>query len=207
MHARAVDRDDHRRDPARRHELTGQHRNPARGDAQGRDLVAVGVDRQGRRNRRIGWSIAPGMPGRYPARAGGPWLCRTLVLFLFHALVVPSGLTTRVQPHRWITIWWWNGHSSTQSVTEVVPPWALCVVWWTWQAPAGWVQPPAHWQCRSRSSTALRIPAGTVSAYPISKGRLGPPSRTPSSRRRKNEASPPGPDRRSTALPMTACSI
>ena len=41
--------------------------------------------------------------GGYPARAGGPWLCRTLVLSLFHAVVVPSGLTTRVQPHRWIT--------------------------------------------------------------------------------------------------------
>jgi hypothetical protein len=64
------------------------------------------------------------------------------------------------------------------------------------------VQPPAHWQCRSRSSTAFRIPAGTVSAYPISKGRLGPPSRTPSSRRRKNDASPPGPETRSTALTM-----
>ena len=42
----------------------------------------------------------PGHAGPYPARAGGPWLCRTLVLFLFHALVVPSGLTTRVQPQR-----------------------------------------------------------------------------------------------------------
>ena len=29
--------------------------------------------------------------GRYPARAGGPWLCRTLVLFVFQATVVPSG--------------------------------------------------------------------------------------------------------------------
>jgi aminoglycoside phosphotransferase (APT) family kinase protein len=28
--------------------------------------------------------------------------------------------------------------------------------------PGGLGQPPAHWQCRSRSSTALRIPAGTV---------------------------------------------
>src|SRR6266566_6351781 len=43
----------------------------------------------------------------YPARAGGPWLWSTLVLFLFHALVVPSGFRTRVQPQRWITIWWW----------------------------------------------------------------------------------------------------
>src|SRR5690242_20773267 len=108
--------------------------------------------------------------------------------------------------HDLITIWWWNGHSSTQSVTDVVPPRALCRVWWTWQAPAGWVQPPAHWQCRSRSSTALRIPAGTVPAYPISSGRLGPPRRAPSSRRRRNEASPPGPETRSTALPITACS-
>ena len=38
----------------------------------------------------------------YPARAGGPWLCSTLVLSLFHAVVVPSGFRTRVQPHRWI---------------------------------------------------------------------------------------------------------
>ncbi len=39
-------------------------------------------------------------PGSYPGRTGGPWLCRTLVLFLFHALVVPSGFTTRTQPQR-----------------------------------------------------------------------------------------------------------
>jgi hypothetical protein len=44
-------------------------------------------------------------PGRHPARAGGLWLCRTLVLSLFHAVVVPSGFRTRVQPHRWITTW------------------------------------------------------------------------------------------------------
>src|SRR5437667_8771704 len=36
----------------------------------------------------------------------------------------------------------------------------------------------------------------------MSSGRLGPPSRTPSCRRRKNEARPPGPDSRSTAFPM-----
>jgi len=47
----------------------------------------------------------PAYPGAYPARAGGPWLCRTLVLSLFHAVVVPSGLRTRVQPQRWIAIW------------------------------------------------------------------------------------------------------
>jgi hypothetical protein len=75
-------------------------------------------------------------PGCYPARAGGPWLCRTLVLVLFHAVVVPSGLTTRVQPQRWMTTWWWKLHSSTQSVTDVGPPSAWCRVWCTWQAAA-----------------------------------------------------------------------
>ena len=44
--------------------------------------------------------------GPYPAWAGGLWLCRTLVLSGFHAVVVPSGFRTRVQPHRWITTWW-----------------------------------------------------------------------------------------------------
>ena len=39
-------------------------------------------------------------PGRYPGRTGGPWLCSTFVLSLFHAVVVPSGLRTSVQPHR-----------------------------------------------------------------------------------------------------------
>ena len=43
-------------------------------------------------------------PGGYPVLAGGPWLCRTFVLSGFHAVVVPSGLSTRVHPHRWITI-------------------------------------------------------------------------------------------------------
>jgi hypothetical protein len=33
-----------------------------------------------------------------------------LVLSLFQAVVVPSGLTIRVQPQRWMTTWWWNRH-------------------------------------------------------------------------------------------------
>src|ERR1035441_339552 len=45
------------------------------------------------------WSRTP--RGPYPARAGGLWLRRTLVLSRFHAMVVPSGWRTRVQP-----IWW-----------------------------------------------------------------------------------------------------
>jgi len=43
-----------------------------------------------------------------------------------------------------------------------------------------------------------------VSLYPMSSGRLGPPRRAPSWRRRRKPASPPGPESRSTALPMTA---
>jgi hypothetical protein len=46
------------------------------------------------------WPVDPGHPGRYPGRAGGLWLWRTLVLSLFHAVVVPSGFRTNVQPHR-----------------------------------------------------------------------------------------------------------
>ena len=37
-------------------------------------------------------------PGCYPGRTGGPWLCRTFVLSLFHAVVVPSGFRTSVHP-------------------------------------------------------------------------------------------------------------
>jgi hypothetical protein len=73
----------------------------------------------------------------------------------FQAVAVPSGLRTRVQPQRWITIWWWNQHSTTQSLVLVVPPSALYVTWWTSQAAAGWWQPPAHRQCRSRSTHGI----------------------------------------------------
>ena len=37
--------------------------------------------------------------GCYPGRAGGLWLWRIFVLSGFHAVVVPSGFRTRVQPH------------------------------------------------------------------------------------------------------------
>src|ERR1039457_1159128 len=86
----------------------------------------------------------------------------------------------------------------------VSPPRPLCLRWWTSHAAAGWWQPPAHWQCLSRSLTALRIAAGTSSLYPTSKGRLGPARRAPSCSRRRKLASPPGPETRATALPMMA---
>ena len=52
-----------------------------------------------------GCSVSPTGRGGYPALAGGLWLCRTLVRSRFQAVVVPSGLRTRVQPQRWMTTW------------------------------------------------------------------------------------------------------
>ena len=91
------------------------------------------------------------LPGRvrYSVRAGGPWLCRTVVLSVFQAVVVPSGLTVRVQPRWWIITWWWKKHSSAQPVRLVLPPWAWRVVWRTWQPAAGWLQPPSYFDLKN----------------------------------------------------------
>ena len=161
-------------------------------------------------DREINLWVDPRQPGggrAYPARAGGPWLWSTLVLSLFQAVVVPSGFTTRVQPlavdHDLVVV-----AAQEDAVREaglaavgLVPG----VVHLAGARRAGCSR-PAHWQCRSRSRTALRMWAGTVSLYPMSSGRLGPPSRAPSCWRRRKLASPPGPDSSSTALPMMACS-
>ena len=48
-------------------------------------------------------AAGPASRGVYPVLAGGLWLWSTLVLPGFHAVVVPSGFRTRVQPHRWMT--------------------------------------------------------------------------------------------------------
>jgi len=52
-------------------------------------------------------------------------------LSLFQAVVVPSGFSTTVQPLRWISTWWWCVQNRAQSLTEVLPPSALRVRWWT----------------------------------------------------------------------------
>jgi hypothetical protein len=104
-----------------------------------------------------------------------------------------------------MAIWWWYRHSRTQFFTLVVPPWALCRMWWTSQAAAGRRQ-PGNRQCRSRRCTRFRMPAGMVLLAPMSSGRLGPASLSPSCRCRTNDARPPGPDSRSTAFPMMTCS-
>ena len=98
------------------------------GPPQTADLRSVSLSRRSR--------------GCYPVSAGGLWLCRTLVLSGFQAVVVPSGFRTRVQPHRWITTWWWKKHSSKQSRVLVLPPSFLCLTWCTSQAEAGWLHPP-----------------------------------------------------------------
>src|SRR6266702_7789082 len=58
--------------------------------------------------------------GGYPTRGGGPWLWRTLVLSLFHAVVVPSGFRTTVQPHS-ITPSWPNVCSPDALITTAEP--------------------------------------------------------------------------------------
>ena len=97
--------------------------------------------------------------GYHPGRTGGPWLCSTFVLSLFHAVVVPSGFSTSVQPLRWIATWWWNVHSSTQSAVLVGPPSALCfrTVHLARRGRA-WLHPPAH---RHLRAAAEPLPTST----------------------------------------------
>ena len=82
----------------------------------------------------------------------------------------------------------------------VAPPWLRGMMWWTWQAAGGWSQPGAA-QCRSRVMTARRRWAGMRSVtVPTSRGRLieaAGPVRVPV---RSQDASPPGPESRATAL-------
>jgi len=88
------------------------------------------------------------------------------------AVVVPSGLSLMVQPHRWIQMRWWKAHSRMRLLRLVVPPWDRGLMWWVWQAAGFWWQPGAA-QCRSRAMTARRRCGGTVGvAVPTSSGRL-----------------------------------
>ena len=77
----------------------------------------------------------PGLTRAGPVGCGcaAPWSCPD------SAVVVPSGFRTSVQPHRWITTWWWNQHNRTQSRTLVLPPFFLCLTWCTWHAAGGLV--------------------------------------------------------------------
>ena len=58
---------------------------------------------------------------------------------------------------------WWYWHSSTQSLTLVLPPCFLCLTWWTSQWAGRRWQPPGQAQCLSRAMTALRMASGMVS--------------------------------------------
>ncbi len=144
--------------------------------------------------------MAPGEPGPYPARAGRPWLCRTFVLFLFHVVVVPSGLTARVQPHRWMTIWWWKGQSKTQSFADVFAAVDLVrgVVYLAGAgglgAAAGPLAVPVPQQHRR---DRLGVPDIQRQARPAQPHPQLPPP--------QEAGQPPGPETRSTALPITAC--
>ena len=104
--------------------------------------------------------------GRFTRCGPGAVAVQDLGAVGFQAVVVPSGFRTRVQPQRWMHIWWWKKHNRTQSRTLGLPPLALCLTWCTWQAEAGWLHFPAHWQCLSRRVTALRMLASEPCSEP-----------------------------------------
>ena len=62
------------------------------------------------------------------------------------------------------------------------------------QPAAGWSQPPGNPQPWSRRATSRRRCTGISSVWPTSRGSDGPASGLPSRFRRRNEASPPGPE-------------
>ena len=139
--------------------------------------------------------------GRVVRGCGAPWSCSRST-----CSAVPSGLTASVQPQRWMTIWWWKLQSSTQSFADVVPPWALCggVVDLAGAgglgAAAGPLAVPVPQQHRVADPGRDRLGVADVQrqARPgQAHAELAPPQKL---------ASPPGPDSRSTALPITACS-
>ena len=93
---------------------------------------------------------------------------------------------------------WWNWHKRTQELTAVLPPSFLCTRWCTSHTLAGRRQRgQAHpW---SRSATARRMCAGTLSEYPMSSGRLAVLNGGCSSRVRSSAAMPGGPETKSMA--------
>src|SRR5579862_5539942 len=107
------------------------------------------------------------------------------------AVVVPSESRRSCQPHRWITIRWWNRHSGTRLESLVRPPLERGMRWWTSQALAA-VRHPGKAHRGWRSPSARRRCGGiTAVGAPTSSGRLtvesGPPRRA-----RNAAASPPG---------------
>jgi hypothetical protein len=95
------DRDAHRRDPSRRHGLADQHRNSASGDAQDRDLVAAGVDRQqvlsvrSYLDRALGGEAraqarAPALIGEPASGVSEPSACRANPSMVLAGAVLPS---------------------------------------------------------------------------------------------------------------------
>ena len=89
---------------------------------------------------------------------------------------------------------WWYWHKRTQSVVLVLPPWRLCLTWWTSQWAGRRWQPPGQAQPLSRAMTALRMASGMVSAYPTSRIALLVLRGLPRRLRRRAEARAPGPE-------------
>src|SRR5579871_2288602 len=134
----------------------------------------------------------------YPARrVGGEWLCSTCPSGPY-AVVVPSGCRTSRQLQRWMQTSWWNWHSSTQLLTEVVPPSALWFRWCTSHQAAG---RPHLGQAQPRSLrwTARRMLAGMESEWPMSSGTDGVLKGGARRVVRSQAARPAGPETKSMA--------
>jgi hypothetical protein len=134
------------------HDLENRHR-------QDRAKLAASARMMGHKGWPRCWcrSSRPGQAcrGFYPARAGGPWLCSTLVLSLFRAVVVPSRVEHQgpapAVDHDLVV----ERAEQDAVLHGRLAAVGLCRVWWTSQAEAGWLQPPAHRQWRSRRVTVI----------------------------------------------------
>jgi hypothetical protein len=62
-----------------------------------------------------------------------------------------------------MTMSWWYWQSRMQSLTLVLPPCFLWVMWWTSLTAAGRSQPPGQAHRLSRRMTARRIDSGMLS--------------------------------------------
>ena len=131
--------------------------------------------------------------------AGGLWLCRTRCRrgWCGGGAVGVEGDGPAPPVHQDQVV---EGAQEQQIGEFVAPPWLRGMMWWTWQAAGGWSQPGAA-QCRSRAMTARRRWAGMRSVtVPTSRGRLMEAAGRGRVPVRSQDARPPGPESRATAL-------
>jgi hypothetical protein len=95
----------------------------------------------------------------------------------------------------------WPIMTSRPRVRLVRPPSWRWITWWTSQPAVGWSQPRGCWHVWSPSVTRRRRCTGTSSVCPTSSGSDGAFSPLSSAFRRRNEATPPGPETICRILP------